>query len=1039
MMIEIDIFWNGTTEEFSSELEALSNLAATIQQREETEQLGKIASDLTKVLQPNQHKLNNAFFPFIRIASRVLEKGASQSCKNIVQRIPLSSIPPLPSRIHLQKWDAPLENASEQPDQQQIFNAAAVLVSQEAYLNSWLVFLAEDDNFELKKQLEERMFQQTESSVTPLEQQSLQIGIDEKVAEKVLGCFHESPLSLIFNQFLEAGLAEAKVVNVNPQMIADRVARNTHRYIKEHINDKFKDNPPHLIEQLANECGGRLIQDLEAYKSIDLYLKEVIARKPQEKVFDEDFKFADIYVSLQIKPVKDDGQINENAESQDIGQWATEILQDPEKQNRVLFIQGGPGRGKSVFCRMFADTVRRELCPIWIPILIRLRDIKELEYDFDKTLKYAVGWNFAASNTDWLTDRNTRFLFLLDGFDELLMERGTGKALRDLLEQVSLFQQRCADSSERGHRVLITGRPLALYGIERLMPRNLERVEIIPMELEIQRQWLNRWAKIAGKEAKDAFSEFLEYCPEQVKTLAKEPLLLYLLAAMHKDPKNPLKTSSLAESSNADAKILIYQEVLEWVLNRQREDSRMGDLTSLLTGLDQEDLRSILEETGLCMVQSGKNIVSVAMLEKRLEEKEDEGAKKLLRTARESFVNMPLKNVLATFYLTAIPGTENSVEFIHKSFGEFLFAQQLSKRLKAWTEQPSDGRANYIISVKSMEWEIYDLLGYGGLTPEMVEYLMALLTTRSASDSSSQLWDAGDLVRLFERLENFYTRWCQGKFIDDVIVTDIYPMKKSQQLNSYRISVGQRQVDVYAGLNVMILLLELQRYAKSQSNDPELQNQIHFYICGKPKENGEPEDPTRLFRQIGYSYCVDEYCFRDTVGPFLKGANLKGAQLVRAHLINADFKNADFKKADLTGAYLIGADFKEADLTKANLNGANLEKANLEGAVLKEAQLIIGYIRKANFKNANLRKAKLCDADLRGVNFRETDLKEANLGGADLSHANLSGADLSDAVLSDSVFGDIRWNDKTNWKDAKGLLNNNTIPGKLRHQLEGDS
>ena len=284
-----------------------------------------------------------------------------------------------------------------------------------------------------------------------------------------------------------------------------------------------------------------------------------------------------------------------------------------------MFIQGGPGRGKSLFCRMFADKIRRELHPLWTPILIPLRDIRTLEYHFDNTLQSAIGYRFAA-NQDWLTNPNTRFLFLLDGFDELVMERGTGKALRDLFDQVSLFQRSAAYSeySERGHRVLMTGRPLALYGVERLMPKNFERVEIIPMEPNIQQNWLDNWENIYGKNERQAFEKFIENCPEQVQIMAKEPLLLYLLAVMHREPSSNIRNLNLEGNKDVDAKISIHHQVLEWVLNKQRDDEYIRDLGTRLAGFEPDDLRIILEEAGLCRVQLDREVIKLDILKKRL-------------------------------------------------------------------------------------------------------------------------------------------------------------------------------------------------------------------------------------------------------------------------------------------------------------------------------------------------------------------------------------------------------------------------------------
>jgi hypothetical protein len=69
--------------------------------------------------------------------------------------------------------------------------------------------------------------------------------------------------------------------------------------------------------------------------------------------------------------------------------------------------------------------------------LIRLRDVQNFAQDFDKTLEDAIATDFT-KDAGWLTDRNTRFLFLLDGFDELLLERGTTGGLQQFLDQVSV-------------------------------------------------------------------------------------------------------------------------------------------------------------------------------------------------------------------------------------------------------------------------------------------------------------------------------------------------------------------------------------------------------------------------------------------------------------------------------------------------------------------------------------------------------------------------------------------------------------------------
>jgi uncharacterized protein YjbI with pentapeptide repeats len=621
--------------------------------------------------------------------------------------------------------------------------------------------------------------------------------------------------------------------------------------------------------------------------------------------------------------------------------------------------------------------------PIWIPVLIRLRDVPNFAQDFDKTLEDAIATDFT-KDAGWLTDRNTRFLFFLDGFDELLLERGASGGLQQFLEQVSLFQKRCAEISERGHRVVITGRPLALYGVERLMPQNLERVEIAPMAAEIQQQWFLNWAKLVGSEKTQQFQAFLQnqQCPEQVITLAREPLLLYLLAALHRDGK--LQESQLIGDDPVAVRIQIYQAALDWVLTRQRSESG-ANLNPKITGLDPDDLRSILAEAGLCVVQSGGESASISLIEERL--KDNEGAKQLLAQAKQNAEQKPLKNALAAFYLKSTEGGDNQIEFYHKSFGEFLCAERMAEWLVRWTKKEDSRGKHYLVGEEMFCREIYDLFGFGILSQEIVEYLIVLLNKADL-----------DWVVLFQRLEIFYLHWDDGKFID--ATEETLPQYKARQLKKYQVAIGQRQVDIYTGLNVLILLLEINRYAQAVD---ALNAAIHFYPCGQP--NTDSHDDKRLLRMINYGDCFQLGNFHKIVGPFLSSVYLSSVYLRSANLISVNLRRADLSRADLDSANLMNADLSSANLCGANLFSAHLFRAKLSGANLSSANFSSAHLNSVDLSSANLSSSYLNSANLTNANIRSANLIRANVIGADLSGANLSGADLSGAnICSANLF-----------------------------------
>ncbi len=133
--------------------------------------------------------------------------------------------------------------------------------------------------------------------------------------------------------------------------------------------------------------------------SINQYLASEIQPKPDETIFDEpEITFRDLYVPLKVRLLDGSGDRIQNKNPIELEKWARETLNDKHKEQKILFIQGDAGRGKSVFCRMFADWVRQNWHPkqnwqpSFTPIFIRLRHLKVLENSLTKTTHVWNGW-----------------------------------------------------------------------------------------------------------------------------------------------------------------------------------------------------------------------------------------------------------------------------------------------------------------------------------------------------------------------------------------------------------------------------------------------------------------------------------------------------------------------------------------------------------------------------------------------------------------------------------------------------------------------
>jgi Pentapeptide repeats (8 copies) len=266
------------------------------------------------------------------------------------------------------------------------------------------------------------------------------------------------------------------------------------------------------------------------------------------------------------------------------------------------------------------------------------------------------------------------------------------------------------------------------------------------------------------------------------------------------------------------------------------------------------------------------------------------------------------------------------------------------------------------------------------LTPDIVDYLREMLAI-------SKEWQP---LRLFKRLNQFWEEWCEGKFIDRT--EDNLPQKKmkilKEQMPEREIKLGIRQVDVYTGLNILILLLELHRYAQGKD---ELKDSIVFYPSGKSQAD---KYAGRLMKAIHYSESIESGIFDDHLQSLLSGTNLSHVFL-SASLNHFNFSDVNFSNARFFNAILFDNNFSDADFSGASLG--------------------YSYFTYSDFSNAD---------------FSNADCSNADFSDADFSGANFRGADFSGARLSN-----VTWDEFTNWEDVKHIDAAIDVPEELKEHL----
>jgi uncharacterized protein YjbI with pentapeptide repeats len=688
-------------------------------------------------------------------------------------------------------------------------------------------------------------------------------------------------------------------------------------------------------------------------------------------------------------------------------------LLDSENRDQVIFIQGGSGQGKTAFCKMLSSEIYKHKYLDFIPVFIQLQDLKTVKDTLAETFRPCLqAHSFFSKNLNWLADEKNKFLIVLDGFDELTI---SPEEIQYLVDQITKLQENLH------HQFLITGRSLTSRETENFFGGydNIIVGQLQLMSPRIQDQWIEKWSSvISNQDTGQKFRMFLHGdpddlsqpgCPEDIKLeLAGEPLSLYLLANLFKT--GDISPNDFRGSDESQGRVKIYQKVLERALKRVEESRNYKHLSRKYEISESIDLEELLMNVALCTVHSNGESVRISEIKQRIRGGSSSSKTwidEFLKDSRKkSDVDKLIQSLLLNFYIRLDKqNNEDSLKFIHRSFCEFLFAKKIKKTLleKFHSRNCKDNAADE---------DIYRLMECEDLTIEVARYFSILLFQENVLASSFD-----DFKELFLWFYQLYWDWSENKVVFSLNASMVYG----------REDFGFR--DVYAKINIMILLLELYRYAQLRIYP---RDKLPFHLCQK-EDTSVSRDDEKLIRIIGYSYslnrqsqgCNADKNFVNLVGSYLNEINLSGIKLPGVNLTNADLRKTILEKADLSRSILFGADLRDADLSGADLSGVDLREAKLSGANLNDVTLAGANLSDLNFaeinystdfdnlKGVNLNSANLSGSYLKGIKIPDgnlsnlmldyCDLSDSDLQGTDLSNSSLRNADLKNADLRDSI------------------------------------
>ncbi|MGZ0080092.1 NACHT domain-containing protein [Methylomonas sp. YC3] len=427
-----------------------------------------------------------------------------------------------------------------------------------------------------------------------------------------------------------------------------------------------------------------------------------------QRMFAEAFSLQSVYVPLRAyyeespKEIKHRALDHEKSETTrhvvDLQTELTQWVQHFNADDAVRLISGGPGCGKSSFCKMFATHVAEH---IGIKVLFISLHLFDLSADLIDAVGRFVNQNrYLVGNPLDAKEGESRLLVIFDGLDELSMQGKAAAqvALEFVDEVLRKLDHFAAQKLQR--QILISGRDLAVQAnanklrqpkqIWHVLPyfvpeKQLEQYQDVQHLLnEDQRQiWWKKYGLVRGKNYQ-CMPENLS--GDNLTEITCWPLLNYLVALSYQRQQ--------LEFDSDTSLNLVYQDLLQAVYERQYEgNNRRHQGTG---NLSFANFCRILEEIALAIWHEDGRTTTVENIQTRCQ-------KGSLHRYLEEFQEGAEKGVtrlLTAFYFRQsgeIKG-DKTFEFTHKSFGEYLTAcrivrmlDRVCKQILLHDEDPDEG------------------------------------------------------------------------------------------------------------------------------------------------------------------------------------------------------------------------------------------------------------------------------------------------------------------------------------------------------------
>jgi hypothetical protein len=393
----------------------------------------------------------------------------------------------------------------------------------------------------------------------------------------------------------------------------------------------------------------------------------------------------------------------------DVGKLLGALVSTRTEGQDLIILSGGPGSGKSTLCRVFASQLARS--PDAYPIFLQLRRVKE-GADIGQFVEDALQRAGLVTRISELLEL-PNVVLILDGFDELVA------ANRSRLRQFfnALLDETQTGPLRKAH-VIVSGRDTLFPGGQGL-PAGSHVVALQPFDRTRVEAWGARWRAQHPTGPGSTFhpEHFLPASEEAAASVASPlehlvtwPLTLHLVARVYTAGGLP----SAAEAGGRIDKAYLYRSILA------ETSARQADQVGGKGRLEPEAMRAFLRAVAWLMYTRSVDSLDVADVAPLLEG--IGGVTDGLDTglAEVAVLNAP----------ELAKGEETGFEFVHKSFSEFLAAENIAERVERVSflvREFGSSELAWRMSETEASTALAEVLGIRLLTEEIQEMLEPML------------------------------------------------------------------------------------------------------------------------------------------------------------------------------------------------------------------------------------------------------------------------------------------------------------------------